>query len=224
MRDIFENKTQREIACMSEDDIENFIKLELAEKGIPLKPKMPSEFIKDYITKDEIGYTISKCDIIFKDKDNALKVAKILRDLFSDSYQKKYDWHIGYEFEWLEPLEEPSLQVEQKQFYNQNVIVEKSDLLTRIGNAKKEYDKQKSEFSKIREERSKISDWYWSQRYTAKTFVEKVDNIKSSFQEYLDLANNKEQAIAFFEKAWKARVDEEMWDIISEEIKTENAT
>lgn len=216
MKDLFEGKTKKEIAALTDEQVSQYVNMGLAEAGIPLTASPPKEAFADYIKKTERAWEINGIALLFSSIESANAVRDVIRANAENIVTEGYDWRLGYDLKWIKPREVLEFEVSEKSFYSEAIINKNTDVLTKIKAAKDSYEGEKKLCDKVSEERAKIADWVWTTRYEAVNFVEKVDRLKNSYQEYVAL--DKENAPKFFIKAWKERVDPDVWAAVSLEL------
>jgi hypothetical protein len=218
---IFDGKTKKEIAALTEEQVEAEAKVCLMENGIPLgEPMPPGEAPEEAnFRKSVTGFKVNHFDLFFVDRESAQRLADFLNSEAQNIKKSECEWRIGYDFKWLEPISE-GYAVEAEQFYRQNEILEKEERLTKQKTAREQFEREKREYNKQREDRSKAVNWVWDTWRDARDFQSTVDRVAKGFGEYVALCNADEcKAFTFFKKAWKDRVNgSEKWRAICEEL------
>jgi hypothetical protein len=188
-----------ELVALTDEAVEQFIAIEIAHEGImpiscPVVPSLEAEGIVRSSTAYEVG------GILFKNEKDALSVARL------EQFESNYDYNIGYDYKWLNPVTERA--INKKDFYLQEDVVRIKEILQRNKIKREEYDRAKSTYDKFLSATGKIRDAVYSARNEALNFQKKVDDAKAILEQYRKLAAGDEAvAIGFFKNTYKSRED-----------------
>lgn len=105
-----------------------------------------------------------------------------------------------------------AISIEEKTFYDKKQIEDKEQFLVKRKAMREEYEADKKKYDASREKVRKVSDQIYSVFYQARKDVERTERYKKIFEEYVSMAGgNKEQAQAFFDKAYKESIPEDVY-------------
>lgn len=203
----FSELTELEIRDLTDEQVEQFIKLEFAENGVKLMEE-PCE--PEYIQSpkgDITHYLVGS--FRFKDRDEADKVAATLRACNS---------MIGYTYKSDFVIEQPLERYNEVCVTEQNVFnVQRIKKISDINSKNKEAESIYESALTIYEENEKLAEPIRLEIYS------KVNGIKSKFNhmdrlaikfesEYLPLADgDTDKAMAFFKKAYEVNEESEKY-------------
>lgn len=190
--------TREEIVALTEEEIQRIINYAYAEAGAPLPTNRPVEPKITPIQPDRTVYSIET--IYFADRDEATKVADFMKKMTlvdiryfnGPSYDKRAVKREGQE------ISVHSVPVYSEEYYAKIKDTKKTndDLTAKYKEDLDEYNKT----SGIREE---IRDEIMEKIHDAQRHQTRIDNARSRFEEYLELADgNRKIALNFLSKAY----------------------
>jgi len=196
--------THDELLALNDEQIERYVQLEIAEQGIkPVLPPEETTFEKVTITPTEKAYEV--CNIIFKDKEQAIKFAS------QDIYSTDYDYSIGYDYKYLKKTE--GLEIKENFYFDRKKVMDLAPLLQSNKIKKEEYDEQKQAYDKFLNSTTEHRELVFDVVAKAKEKERGINNAVKSFEKYKDLAEGNEAiALNFFDKAF-TDIDEEIKEI-----------
>lgn len=189
-----EDLSHEELIALNDDQIEQFIQIEIAQAGvrpcpIPIVPNLTDAGI----VKDDMFYKVG--DLLFKNKEDAIRVAAM------DLYRTVYDWSIGYNYMWAEKLID--LQIVENPVYKQSDCLRVAPALQKQKGMKEDYEKSKSEYDKWLKSTSQYRDYVWGKIREAKTLEYEIQNAINAINQYKEISGGDiEIALNFFNKAF----------------------
>lgn len=197
----FELLTDAELLALTQEEIDWYIKLKKAEKGVkilicPATPEYRSTPDKDITTYEVNGY-------LFTDRTTAEEISNFINSKISTALKTNYNYNYGYDYKYVEPYEGNLSQVNTGNYYSKQVYDSIKDMISSNDKIKKAYEKVKEEYDAEEEKCTEIVDKIYEAVNKAKERKYQEDEYKIRIQEYLRLANgNTEVAWNFFEKAY----------------------
>lgn len=163
-----------------------------------LKP--PMKITKDnFLPKEETAFIVN--GTIFKTKETAQKYIDFLNQYKDEILIKKYDWNIGYSYEWVEQTNE-YYKINENNFYKKETIYANIERIKNFENENKLIQKEQENFDKYSKSYNLVMEGIWQEIWRIRELQSKVDKYKEIFKEYLSLCDNdKEKAKVFFFKA-----------------------
>ncbi len=190
--------TREEIVALTEEEIQRIINYAYAEAGAPLPTNRPVEPKITPIQPDRTVYSIET--IYFADRDEATKVADFMKKMtlvdlryFNDpSYDRK-----------VVKREEREVSVSSISAYSEGYYAqiketkETNDALTR------KYKEELDEYNRTASIRDEARREIWEKIHEARRHQSRIDNARSRFEEYLELADgDRKIALNFLSKAY----------------------
>ncbi len=194
-----EELTQEELVALSEDEIQRFIEIKVADAGVMPTP-LPVE-----ITVESAGIIASErvyevAGVLLRNKHDAEKVAVM------EILKTAYDWNISYTYKWLEQQTENA--IKEVFYYKQEDIVRVKKVLVDSKAKKDAYKTQKDEYNEFLKKTGEMRANVWGVVNEAKSLQREIDLAKKTYEKHLDLADqDKQVAGKFFRDAYKGRED-----------------
>lgn len=208
--------SEREILGLSDEDVKNLVKLELAYGGVKLVDK-PIEPYKPKVEDDIKVYGIIGVDgLFFKDKTDAQYLSMVIKK--GKMMRTSRDWN-------LDAIYIDEIKVNKDSNFESYDVVERflplkesvdklSDRLKSYQEKHKEYVRLMDEYDKCKNEAVEISNNVHDIVNETRRKYERMKRLRKIYKnEYLPLAGgNDDLAMSFFEKAYDP--DEETLDYI----------
>lgn len=209
--------TEQEILALSEQDIQNMIKIRMMEEGIKIidKPKKPELFEiepadkKVYVIPILGGYA-------FTDFAEAQKVAEALQT--AKSFRKvEYDWNkLGSDYEYLEKKDKyqygypNDFGVNEKYVYSNELYANIADFAAQNKAMIKQVEKDERAYNESYTAASEITLEIRDRISEVREKAARLERLTQKFAtDYYPLSdNNEEMAIKFMEKAFSLTEDE----------------
>lgn len=187
--------TKKELAELSQEELDRFIELELAYAGItpvmcPVKP-----VIKEIaLDASEVAYEVF--GVLFKNQEDALVVSQM------EVLREDYDYYgAGYAYKYLKLNDNNAVKTEK--YYKKEEVLAVKDVLKGNRLLEEEYDKQKKSYDAFLKDTEAIRDSVREAVTAAHTFFQRVAAMKLQYQRYLTLAEGDEKiARNFFDSAY----------------------
>jgi Cft2 family RNA processing exonuclease len=183
-----------EIIKLTDEQINNFIDIEIAEEGIKPCPMPQSPTLENIgVVATEIFYKVG--ELLFPNKEDAIRVASM------DIYTPQYNWQISYDFKWAE--KNVDLKIEEVSFYKKEDILRSTGLIKARDSRKEQYKKEKEKYDKYLNSTASFRDSVWSIISEARNKEYSIQNAITAFKKFLQIADNDESvALRFFDKAF----------------------
>jgi len=190
----FDKLTRDELAALTDDQIQRYIDLAMAEEGIrPVVFPTEVDTPKISLVASDTAYEVF--GLYFRNKDDADLLAGM--DVLDDNY----DYNVSYEHKWL--AKHPGGTVQTKKFYLQSEVRAISTELKDAKRLKEVYDKQKKEYDSFNSATSSLRSEIWGKVHEARDRVAEVAAAREAFDRYRELADgNADIAERFFRKAY----------------------
>lgn len=191
--------THEELIVLTENDIERLIDIELAHDGImpvacPTVPSLDDEGIIKSETVFDIG------GLLLKNEEDAIAVSRM------EQFKSEYDYNIGYEYRWLNPITERTIIKEY--YYRQEDVVRIKEALQRNKIKKDGYESQKQKYDEFLKKTGQIRNRVYDIWNSARNFQREIDDANAVLVKYRDLADDDEtMAVNFFKNTYKSRED-----------------
>lgn len=204
--DRYWDKTKKERAAMTSEQVESFLDVELMEAGV-IKPSplaLEEEHVIDLgeeVTKYGVEYggrwSKDEGTYYFDTAEQAQSFIK-LNPMISDC-----DYSIGSEYRYLKPITEISITT--KEFYPAETITREASQLTRNKEVREKNEAAKTEFNKLNKAVKSAVDGIWNDWYECQNLATKHQDIKDTHENYLKLSDeNPTVALKFLNKAFSA--------------------
>lgn len=189
-----EDLSHEELIALNDDQIEQFIQIEIAQAGVkPCSTPIVPSLNDAGIVKEDMYYKVG--ELLFKNKEDAIKVAAM------DLYKTAYDWGIGYNYMWAEKLID--LQIVENPVYKQSDCLRVAPALQKQKVLKDDYEKSKSEYDKWLKSTTQYRDYVWGKISEAKKLEYAIQNAISAINKYKEISGGDiEIALNFFNKAF----------------------
>jgi hypothetical protein len=190
--------TESELVALSDEELERYIDIECAERGVPMLPPEPIPPSEPFIPYDVIAYTVAHFD--FQNREDAEAVAAIINGKPRARYESTYPHYeqrfVGWSVQERAHVEEkPILSTAQQMATKAEREKHAAD--------KKAYDEQYTEYRKILGDRSDVGDEVRERRWTALRSHRDRDENRARFAHYMTMADgNRSIAYRFFEKSY----------------------
>lgn len=202
--------TELEILALTDDQIDNLVKVEKMEEGIkllecPVEPEYEEEPTKDTVFYGISGLTYVCFDNMQAAQDLAESMAKHLKAAYYKDYstiprnQKGID---SYHKDHFTP------KVTSHSYFSPEVAEAGNAINNRNDTLRERYDSEKSEYNKYADEVKYIVDELWGKVNATREKYRKLRNLRDKYSEYKQLAENEKSAATFFLKAFSV-TDEE---------------
>lgn len=212
----FTKLTEKEIFELTDEQLDKYFKLEMANEGIPFmdQPAEPA-----YEEKDKPDLTLYTCNFLsvyFTDEKIVQDILNILKNNRNKARLTDYDYNAkDKDYREIKGLKkysydnEPSFDIITQSVYSEEKYISIKDINDRNKKRYENYEKLVKKYNENEEKRNncraKIYDVYYN-------IVEKINNIKAhknKFKQYLELADGKKEiALAFYKKAYS--IDKEI--------------
>jgi hypothetical protein len=196
----FSNLTDEQIYALTNDQVERYIDLECAKKGIRLLPDLvPSmpilEKPETNMTVYEVGdfkvLTQGEVDILLEALD---KVRLVRLD---------YEYATGYDNKYVMGMSDQQVKVEHIRCYSPEAFSKVKESLISYTKAKQEYQSNWQEYQKILGARKDAGKWIMEKVEEAQEKYARTERLKTEFARYLTLAQgNVEIARNFLKSAF----------------------
>lgn len=197
----FELLTDEELINLTEEQIDWYIALKKAEKGIRILkcPESPK-----YREIPEPNFTVyGILDLYFKDREIAQEISDFINERIEKSYTSNYDWSIDSNKCYANLFNGHLKQVEVKTLYDKDTYNSIKDILISNKKIKEAYEKIKDEYDEYNENVQELVNEIYDKINEAKKRKEDFNEYLVKIQEYLQLANgDKDVAWKFFNKAY----------------------
>ena len=207
--------TKKELAELSQEELDRFIELELAYAGVtpvmyPVKP-MIKEIALDM---SEVAYEVF--GVLFKNQEDALTVSKM------EVFREDYDYYgAGYNYKYLKLNDNNGVKAEK--YYKKEEVLAIKDVLKGNRLLEEEYGKQKKMYDAFLKDTEAIRDSVREAVTAAHTFFQRVAAMKLQYQRYLTLAEGDEKiARNFFDSAYGALEEEYETAVFSSEAEAKS--
>jgi hypothetical protein len=189
-----------EIIKLTNEEINNYIDIEIAEEGIKPCPSPKNPSLEDVgLVATETFYKLG--ELLFSNKEEAVKVASM------DIFKSTYSWNISYDYRWAE--KEVDLKIEEINLYKKEDILRTTGLIKARDLKKKEYEESKTKYDKYLNATAKYKDCVWNIISEARSKEYSIQNAVDAFNKYKQIANNDESvALRFFDKAFSDEPNE----------------
>jgi len=190
----FEELSKRELSQLDYEQIEAYVDVELAARGIvkPLEVDINyPEYLKEADIAPERDVTVYEVDgYVFKDQETATKFAQFLGSL--PQVQKDYDWSVGSEFAYVKDVGYTTPTVEIQRVYSEP-----------------KYQANKVRLKSIKDARA-------ARREAKSGAVEQVIDYAAIDEVRSDMKTTIRQAVHFFAEAEKAAQDYDKYQRITD--------
>lgn len=212
----FNKLTEKEIVKLTNDQLENYYKLELAKTGIPI---MESPEAPEYQEKPKADINLFKSNVfekIYCTDENVMKEINVLLQKNWSTIKTVETKYYGDEkniFVHPEPRAEYSsrplvLIVEPSEGYSNKLLSKVNEVSTKNKTLKDKYDITKNTFKEFDEKKTECRNIIYGKFNELRTKFYEIDRHIDRFSEYMNLASNKfNTALDFYKKAFT--IDEE---------------
>lgn len=216
----FEDLSDIELVKLTEEEINNYVELELLIKGfVPVEePKLAAEVTIDS-SKVKTGYRVALFDnIIFKSMEGAMKFIDAVKDINILQAQRHYQWSYSLNQEYYSIEQEdkmPLLSIEVVHLVDKNTWEE---YVNREEKNKAEltiYQDQKERYKKYIEEYNKIKEEITKKISSIKVKLEKFEYYKKIIS-YTETVKGTEEAVVSLYEAYCNSSDSYIDEFIDE--------
>lgn len=216
--------TDEELAALTDKEVEFYKKLLYAENGIKMveKPNEPEQLkepfdLRVYYIKGMNDYYGGR--MVFAKLEEAQEVADLLKKCKSLGHTES-ESNTGYDNKYFEVgLKEGVYDRESpytiltKDVYSKEKFLEMQSQMVAYENMRKQYDKDKSEYEKIKTKAIEVTKEFFDKLTKARNRVARRKNLTSKFyDDYMPLAENVYHvAMGFMKKAYDISEDDEAY-------------
>lgn len=196
----YDNLTHEEKIALTEEQIQNYIEIEIAHEGImPVQPPQEVTLEQEGITKSEVAFDVG--GLLFASEEDAHTVARM------KMCSSNYDYQLGgYDYKYLQPITDK--QVIRVAFYKYEDVTRIGEVLQRNKERRDRFDTEKKAYNKYIQETAKIRDSIWGDYHKEKDIEEGYILARNTLTRYKKLANGDEEtAKNFFRNTYKDRPD-----------------
>jgi Holliday junction resolvase-like predicted endonuclease len=196
----FNELNKEELSKLKEEQIDAYIDIELASKGIIQKNNVIIDY-PDYVQevsqcpeRDMTIYTID--DYNFADMESAQKLKNVLDGLHI--LHKNYDYSVGSEFDYITDRKESVSPISIRKIYSKPKYESIKNQLIEIKKQKEEIKKQNADINKDVIDYQAIEDVKLQIRSRVRGAIEFFQSAKhyaNNFEKYLLVTDDKEMAI-----------------------------
>lgn len=197
-----ENMTDAELTALTDEEIDDIIKLKKAEAGIkilrlPVYPELRPIPTPDVEVYEVAGYA-------FTDKEIAQKFANDTNDVIPSAVRVGYDyWHGSSRQEYVTGKEASLVQIEVKHVHSSLQYASIKDAVTSNKRVEEAYEKVKKEYDEEEERAKDIASGVFDRVQGARDRINEVAGHVEHIVEYLKLSNGDvEVAWNFLKKAY----------------------
>jgi len=186
--------THEELINLTEEQIQFYINLAIAEEGIkPCPVPIEPNLINSGIVATEVFYEFG--GTFFKNKADAVAVSQM------EIFRTEYDYGAGYSHKWAERNIDGK--IEERRFYKKEDVLRVAGLLQDMEKKRGIYNSAKSEYDKYLRKTTSCREHVWNIVNDAKDKEERIQNAQKAIENYKELAQGDEEvALRFFEKAF----------------------
>lgn len=202
----FQELTDVEVLALSEEEIERYIKLEMAEEGIKILQKPVEPKYKTIPEGDELTYGVGGFadNVVFKEKGAAQRIADAITKELPNAFDLSYNRNYSLRYLKKADTEYTNLGVvKHSKHYKKETLDRIEEDKTANDDLKRIYEKELKEYDSENNRASRIRSDIWDRvHYLQQQELEKERNL-TRYKEYLELANgNPEIAMNFLKKAY----------------------
>lgn len=198
--------SDKEILALTDEQLDKMVKLEMAEKGIKILENPNQPKYEELPAKTEIGYNVSGISYVISDKDTADKLSVALSEASKHMVNTNYVGN-DYKNKYVKRLENYVLEnigkVTTEHFYDRKTL---ESINTVIGNNKQleeAYTQEVSEYNEAYDAASAIREEIYGKRNEVDNKYYSLNKLKSSYDNYLQLADgNAKTAMKFLKNAF----------------------
>lgn len=178
--------TQKELANLSDEEIQNIIDIECAFEGVRLLPPKPEEYVAKVFEPDSIVYNVGQFQ--FKNQEDALKVIDVLKSV--TLVNTTYDYSVGYNYYYIDDklIDAPNL--ETKKVFSKQTYNDMKAEMTKVNKEKDSHKDQKNLYDEIVKERKSVVDNVYETINEAVDKENEKQRIINQYNRYLVLADN----------------------------------
>lgn len=207
---LIDKMTHEEILQLGATDIERMVKYICATDGVKLLPE-PIEPVKPKHEPNLNCYKLG--DWLCAVREPLDKIAELFNEYRYQLKTPSYDYQLGSAYQ---KLGDPSYQLESMvkvepiKVYDVTLYEKIQGEARLYKEEKDQFDKDLSEYHKNNKLVEEATSWLWDHFHQANKLQREIDNLKSRWSEYLEIANgDKETAEKFMRKAYT--VSDEQW-------------
>jgi hypothetical protein len=206
-----EKMTDLEILSLTDDDVENLVKVAKMEAGVKLMEKPIEPKYEEVPNKDMKFYGISEMsNICFKSLEEAQKLSEEITNLLKTALYKGYNDY---------PKNQKSCPSYHRDYFNPTVkvysyfspeVAEVGETINKRNSVlRKKYEEEEAEYIKYSAEVKEVVESVWNKVSDTRSKYSRLRNLRDKLTEYKNLAENEKDAITFFLKAYSV-TDEEL--------------
>lgn len=197
----FEDLTKEELLELNEDDIQWYIKVEMAKDGVKIL-QMPIEPTYQPLPEtDKKLYEVS--GITFSTLEAAEKVRDALNTVADQLARSNYNYGLGYNYKYFEKTDKDDFVINTQSLYSKEVYDSISGVLKDNEKVRNVYKNAKEEYEKETEKAESIVDVIRGKIEAAHREKMELENYTDRIVEYFELAQgNADVAWSFFLKAY----------------------
>lgn len=201
----FEDLSDKEVLDLTESEIQLYIDIELMKAGVvkPIMPKAPKHEVINLKYDEYYAVKVYYNQIVF----DSFEKANIFVDLYPQTLDQLYDFPKPHNYRLRK---DSDLSIEKIKVVRESEVDKYRDVMSKRKKEDEEYAKLKKEYDKEVSALEEIRDRIWDRVNAAQAHYDKVSRISKTWQEYLDLADQKEViALGFLLKAFSKQ---DVWD------------
>lgn len=198
----FEQLNDGELVTLTQEQIDEYIKLKKAEQGIKILVMPTYPAIREIPEPETTVYEVAGYS--FLTPEPAQEICEIINKHASKQRECTYDWNINRDTYYEKPKSYISMEsVSIKKVFSQEKFQEIKDILKSNKLIKDSYEKVKEEYDEENEKASEIIENIYEQIQKAKDRIEIFREYKLRIVDYIKLANGDTNiAWNFFDKAY----------------------
>lgn len=202
----FEDLTDREVAELTEEELQAYQKMALMEAGcvIPPAPKAPDLVEPKAALRQKVYYQVqagkgSYKSVIAGAVFETLEQAQAFINL--KPFDSDYDYRVGHQYKHAEPLKDPV--IEPVTLYEKEDIDKIKPILVSNETKRKEHAEEVQERDKAVESAARITEWITNKWLECRQNQRHYTAVLATFAEYLAMTeNDKSVATRFLVKAY----------------------
>ena len=199
--------THEEIIQLNEEDVKSMAKFECASEGIALVSEPPNSKVYTPISFDSEVYEVSGFDWKFVKKSDADEFLNVIIKLFADGKicKASYEWQTGSQYKYIKPFKDDghAFNVTSQPVFTEQAYTRLTSELIRHKEAEEAYAIALNAYNTAANAVRKKCSTIWEIYNTAIRREEKIQSLRKTWLEYLQIANNDEGlARTFFLKGY----------------------
>jgi hypothetical protein len=196
--------TKEQVNALTDDEIQTFIDIECAEKGVLLLPDVPTEPKKELPKPDLTIYAVG--DFRVESFEEASQILEILSKV--RLVTKTYDYNVGYDFHYIRFTDFLIPEIKKEFVYSAELYNQLKNAMRKYSQEKTNYDNLNREYQKADKERQGVASKVWEYINDIRDEFWQKEHLTKEFNRYLVLANgDKKIAMAFFVTAYSDQLN-----------------